>query len=404
MLQLLNPLDLARVALDPVELARRWKDIGSRLKTATSGTAVFLTMGRDDANGRIELNKDGTPRIRWDVPSNLPLYEVQAAIAQDVAQELHGRYEANPAWTHLNQAATVHSLGGCRMADSPADGVVDPDGRVFGYPGLWVLDGSIIPTATGANPSHTITAVAERCIERAIRGITGKQDWVAPERRHAGPIALPEDVAAPVQATAPPRSQLVGLRFTETMKGTLVAHGNATSQTPLAARFKVTITSTDLAKLIADEAHPAVATGTITIDGYTGPEGAAITGGTFHLFTETDTPSRRKMLYSLPFVGTDGRRFVLQGNKEIWDHGGFDLWGSTTTLYSSLLLDEGDPTVPALATGILRLNLPMLARQATTVRITGTSNPLVQAEKLGGFLRFFGGTLTDVFVRPKVKA
>lgn len=48
------------------------------------------------------------------------------------------------------------------MADDPAAGVVDELGRVHGYPGLWVLDGSIVPTSLGVNPSKTIAALAER--------------------------------------------------------------------------------------------------------------------------------------------------------------------------------------------------------------------------------------------------
>ena len=42
------------------------------------------------------------------------------------------------------------------------DGVVDHKGEVFGYPRLYVLDGSIIPRALGLNPSRTIAALAER--------------------------------------------------------------------------------------------------------------------------------------------------------------------------------------------------------------------------------------------------
>jgi len=56
---------------------------------------------------------------------------------------------------------TAHILGGARMAETPAQGVVGPDCRVFGHPGLWVVDGAVIPTNLGANPSLTITAVAE---------------------------------------------------------------------------------------------------------------------------------------------------------------------------------------------------------------------------------------------------
>src|SRR5258708_22111950 len=108
------------------------------------------------------------------------------------------------------------------MGESPGDAVVDPDGEVFGYPGLHVLDGAILPSATGATPSHTIAAVVERCIERAIRRITGNQEWSAPERADAHPITLPEDKpTTPAAGTAPPRTPIAGMLFTETMRGIL---------------------------------------------------------------------------------------------------------------------------------------------------------------------------------------
>ncbi|HET6925097.1 MAG TPA: GMC family oxidoreductase [Candidatus Saccharimonadales bacterium] len=64
---------------------------------------------------------------------------------------------------------TVHPLGGAPMADNPAVGVVDDTGKVYGYDGLYILDGSIVPTAIGVNPSKTIAALAERGVERLIQ-------------------------------------------------------------------------------------------------------------------------------------------------------------------------------------------------------------------------------------------
>ena len=57
---------------------------------------------------------------------------------------------------------TVHPLGGSPMGAGPHDGVVDSHGRVFGADGLYVADGSIMPGPVGANPSLTISAIAER--------------------------------------------------------------------------------------------------------------------------------------------------------------------------------------------------------------------------------------------------
>ncbi len=68
---------------------------------------------------------------------------------------------------------TVHPLGGCALAETSEQGVVDCDprnfGAVFGYRNLYVADGSIIPSAVGVNPSLTIAALAEM----VAQGITG---------------------------------------------------------------------------------------------------------------------------------------------------------------------------------------------------------------------------------------
>jgi len=77
-------------------------------------------------------------------------------------------------WWPFRQNITVHPLGGCRLADSPAEGLTSAQpremGQVFGYKGLYVADGSIVPTALGANPIATISALSERVAE----GITGR--------------------------------------------------------------------------------------------------------------------------------------------------------------------------------------------------------------------------------------
>jgi cholesterol oxidase len=62
----------------------------------------------------------------------------------------------------LNIPMTAHILGGATIGESPDFGVVDAYHRVFGYPGLHVVDGSAVPANLGVNPALTITALAER--------------------------------------------------------------------------------------------------------------------------------------------------------------------------------------------------------------------------------------------------
>ncbi len=64
----------------------------------------------------------------------------------------------------FNLPATAHCLGGCVIADSAANGVVDVHHRVFGYKNMYVCDGSVIASNLGVNPSLTITALAERAM------------------------------------------------------------------------------------------------------------------------------------------------------------------------------------------------------------------------------------------------
>ena len=56
---------------------------------------------------------------------------------------------------------TAHFLGGCTIADSAAEGVVDGYLRAFGEPGLHIWDGSVLSANPGVNPSLSITALAE---------------------------------------------------------------------------------------------------------------------------------------------------------------------------------------------------------------------------------------------------
>ncbi|WP_426246890.1 GMC family oxidoreductase N-terminal domain-containing protein [Nocardioides sp. LHG3406-4] len=64
----------------------------------------------------------------------------------------------------FNRPLTAHFIGGCTIGDSAETGVIDPYQRVFGHPGLHVVDGSAISANLGVNPSLTITAQAERAM------------------------------------------------------------------------------------------------------------------------------------------------------------------------------------------------------------------------------------------------
>ncbi len=56
-----------------------------------------------------------------------------------------GRPVIPPTWSELHKLITPHPLGGCNMGDTAADGVVDANGKVFGYEDLYVMDGAVVP-------------------------------------------------------------------------------------------------------------------------------------------------------------------------------------------------------------------------------------------------------------------
>lgn len=64
----------------------------------------------------------------------------------------------------FNVPMTAHCMGGCAIAASPEQGVIDAENRVFNYRNLYVVDGSMIGANLGVNPSLTITALAERAM------------------------------------------------------------------------------------------------------------------------------------------------------------------------------------------------------------------------------------------------
>lgn len=97
-------------------------------------------------------------------PSYLPqAHRAAAAIATRMQHETGVRSEPRGSWPEVfGIPMTAHFLGGAVISESPEDGVIDRYNRVWGHPGLHVVDGAAVPANPGVNPSLTITAIAER--------------------------------------------------------------------------------------------------------------------------------------------------------------------------------------------------------------------------------------------------
>jgi cholesterol oxidase len=127
---------------------------------ASAAMMPVLAMGRDVPGGRYRL-EGSQLELDFDVSRSDEYYDGVRARLHELARELGGKFVADPL-DLLGRAVSVHMVGGCPMSDDPRLGVVDAWGRVYGHPGLWIADGSVMPGPVGVNPSFTIAAMADR--------------------------------------------------------------------------------------------------------------------------------------------------------------------------------------------------------------------------------------------------
>jgi cholesterol oxidase len=131
-------------------------------------TTVLLYMRSFEGSLRFRLRRGPLGMVMGstvDGASKPRAYMREASeLAQAYAKEADGVPISLFTETLLNVPTTAHLLGGCCMGVDGRDGVIDARHRVFGYPGLYVVDGSAVSANPGVNPSLTITALAERAM------------------------------------------------------------------------------------------------------------------------------------------------------------------------------------------------------------------------------------------------
>ncbi len=111
----------------------------------------------------------------------------------------------------LNAPLTAHFIGGCTIGDSAETGVVDPYQRMYGHPGLHVVDGSAISANLGVNPSLTITAQAERAMAFwPNKGEPDSRPALGEGYQRITPVA-PASPVVPADAPAALRLPIVGV-------------------------------------------------------------------------------------------------------------------------------------------------------------------------------------------------
>jgi choline dehydrogenase-like flavoprotein len=114
-----------------------------------------------DARNRVTLDRDGNPEIRhafsaYDRERGRRLARLMRQILKS-AGALLCLSRPFPSDEHVS-----HQCGTLRFGRRPAEGACDPDGRLFGQPNVFVVDGSVFPTSLGVGPALTIIANALR--------------------------------------------------------------------------------------------------------------------------------------------------------------------------------------------------------------------------------------------------
>jgi cholesterol oxidase len=129
---------------------------------------ILLVMQHADNRMRLRLGRSvWTLGRRGLVSEPEPGFEINAQVAgsHELAREFARRTDGIPMGSLgenlLNLPTTAHILGGAPIGRDAREGVVNERFEVHNYPGLYIVDGSIMPANPGVNPSLTITALAE---------------------------------------------------------------------------------------------------------------------------------------------------------------------------------------------------------------------------------------------------
>ena len=157
----------------PFQALVTWLKAELQSHNPIADTMPWFANGVDAGNGEYELSRSSWPfenlrlDLKWDVTKSIPAFQAEINTHEALSRATGGIPFPAPWWKQA--LITPHPLGGCNMGTASENGVVDHAGQVFGYKGLYVMDGAIIPTPLGVNPSRTISALAERAAEIMVK-------------------------------------------------------------------------------------------------------------------------------------------------------------------------------------------------------------------------------------------
>ncbi|MBN2044976.1 MAG: GMC family oxidoreductase [Anaerolineales bacterium] len=136
-------------------------------------TTILLIMQTEDNMVNVRLGRNSwtffRPGLVFEkghketIPAKI---EIGHQITNRMAELVDGAPVGSVAETLLGMPTTAHIMGGCPIGRTAKEGVIGLDFQVHNYPGLYVIDGSVMPANPGINPSLTITALAEYALSK----------------------------------------------------------------------------------------------------------------------------------------------------------------------------------------------------------------------------------------------
>ena len=347
----------ASVPLDVAAMATPW--VGRRfmdLMDSYPNLATFGFMIQDRSRGEVHAGPGGVPIIRYDMsPGDVARmqrgYEILCEIflragASRVlpmivgCDEIRGESDLQKLRKMKLSAGdfevtAYHPLGTCRMGVDPTRSCVGPDGEAHDTEGLFVADGSAIPSSLGVNPQLTIMALALRTAEHV-------------DARLADLARSPAPAAIPVVAAGR------AFTFRETMSGTCRLASDPDRERAIV--FTVTARSPRLGAFL--EHREVTIEGTIDVEGLATQQPLAGTLGMDVLFT-------RRIPYDFTFTGDDGAAYRFTGEKKVRV---LSLLETMSNLPAVLLDERGETIADATLRFDLRGDLVAFLRSFSLTR------------------------------------
>eukprot|EP00794_Sanderia_malayensis_P000205 gene205-819_t len=363
----------------------KFKDVESK---PIQKTLCLHSMSTTSKRGRIFHNQHGSDvRIKYEgEPDGDNIANVKERMTE-IATKLGGTFIPEQQGCHGGYLSG-HPFGGCIMAETGQEGVVNHKGQVFMdnssdiHKGLYIVDSSIIPCDVGAPPVATLSMLIERCMRLCALDHGWHIDY-----------DLSHDIVSKIGETS---KQPPGLIMTERMVGELKMSETGECSS---CEFKLTVESMDVKKMIElDPEHSAKMSGTVTCP-VLSKEPTTISQGIFKLLRNSSTQvDGKEMIYSMVLNTVEGKQFYFHGIKLIHKDSFGEVGLRDTTVLYITVFEGKDGSGEPIGNGELYMKLSDFAEQLTTISVTNSKSFLERTRLTLDFVNFFAQSLWQTYL------